>query len=198
MSGRPYIVAIEGLPGSGKTTCAQQVAEQLGWPLALEQFDSHPFLGTIYQKRLRHNLVVELQFLLLHFAEYRGLAGTGRAVSDYAPAKDLLFGGLVLNERESKVFSTAYEHFYADLPRPTLAIFLDTDTGECLRRVQARGREFERHMTEDWLVQLDHAYRVGMADLAERVHVVETRSDPPTVVATRVIDAIAADIGAVR
>jgi deoxyguanosine kinase len=191
------IVAIEGLPGSGKTTCAQRVADQLGWPLALERFESHPFLGTIYQAQLRHNMVVEVQFLLLHFAEYRGLAGTGDAISDYAPAKDLLFADLVLNAPESEAFSTLYHQLYAGLPRPSLAIFLDTPTDECLRRVKARGREFERHMTEEWLRELDRVYRRRMADLADRVFVLKTGADAPSDVATRAIDAIAADIGAI-
>jgi deoxyguanosine kinase len=185
------IVAIEGLPGAGKTTCTRLVSAQLGWPSVLEPYGDHPFLGTVYREAFRHNLLVETQFLLLHFAEYRGLMSDQSVVSDFAPAKDLVFADLVLRDEDHRLFTSLYGHFYEPVPPPALTIFLDSPPAECLHRVNVRGREFERNMRIEWLYELRAGYMQRLGELGQRVEVLDLPANVPThEVAVEVVNVI--------
>jgi deoxyguanosine kinase len=196
MTGGASVVAIEGLPGAGKTTCARLVSAQLGWPEVLEQYGDHPFLGTIYREQFRHDLLVETQFLLLHFAQYRELGG-GSVIADFAPAKDLVFADLVLAGDDAAVFQRLYDHFYATLPPPALTVFVDTPPDECLHRVQARAREFERDMQLDWLLELRDSYRRRLEELGSQVSWLPVKPDATArEVAAQVVNEIGDDLRA--
>jgi deoxyguanosine kinase len=168
------IVALEGVPGSGKTTSAYLLARRLGVPAVCETTHDHPFIETIYDDTGRYDMQVELAFLLLHNAGYRRIPQEATVVTDYSPAKDLLFAEAMLAGRDLELFGDLYEQLYADLPAPELVLYLDASPDLCLERVRQRletdpARTFEMRMDITRLRIMRDIYEARMAELGARV-----------------------------
>jgi deoxyadenosine/deoxycytidine kinase len=167
------IVALEGLPGAGKTTSAGLVSKDLGAEVLQETTQDHPFLESVYDDDHRFDLEVELAFLLLHAGAYRRIDPNALTVSDYSPFKDVLFAEEMLNGNELDLWTKTYEHVYANLDPPELVIFLRVPLEECLRRIRGRGRDFEAGLTIDRLDQLSKRYEESLSELGDRVNVLD-------------------------
>jgi len=85
--GTLMIIAFEGLPGGGKTTTAQLLAARLKAACATESTHNHPFLDSVYRDDARHDLEVELAFLLLHASAWRAIEAAGVTVTDFTPVR---------------------------------------------------------------------------------------------------------------
>jgi deoxyadenosine/deoxycytidine kinase len=103
------IVAFEGLPGVGKTTTAQLLAGELGANSVIESTHNHPFLESVYRDGHRHDLEVELAFLLLHANAWRSIDRSATTVTDFTPVKDLLFARDTLADEDLRLFEAIYE-----------------------------------------------------------------------------------------
>ncbi len=86
------IVALEGLPGSGKTTTAKLLAEKRGGSYVHESSAKHPFLEAFYSDIERYKFETELCFVLLHYHQYRDLQRDTQdlVILDYSPIKGLV------------------------------------------------------------------------------------------------------------
>lgn len=173
----PVVIALEGLPGAGKTTSAALLADRLGAGLLRETTQDHPFIQSVYTEDDRHDLQVELAFLLLHCGALRALKSDALTVSDYSPVKDLLFAEDMLRGEDLRLFEQVYDRLYEDKLRPQLAVFLDVGPEECLRRAQRRGRDFEAGMTRDRLERMDSLYRRRLQQLGHEVLVLQIDPD---------------------
>lgn len=189
------VIAIEGLPGAGKTTSARALARKLGIPALIETTADHPFLESVYDDADRHDLETELAFLLLHFHGYRTRARQhGIVISDFSPAKDHLFARDMLTAQDLEVFETVYAQLYRDESLPALALYLDVPPEECLRRIRGRGREFEAGLELDRLVRMRQLYVAHLATLADRVvEVVIGPEDTPDEVVARLSDTLTSE-----
>src|SRR5687768_11692140 len=146
------VIALEGLPGSGKTTSAGLVAERLGARALTETTGDHPFLQQVYDDSDRDDLTVELTFLIVHANPYRRLDRSGVTVCDFSPAKDLLFSEDMLCGDDLRLFEDVYERLYLGHRLPDVAVYLKADPRLCLDRVRERigadpSRAFELGMT---------------------------------------------------
>lgn len=168
------VIALEGLPGSGKTTSARLLAQELGAAVLCETTQDHPFLETVYDDARRYDLNVELAFLLLHNAGYRRVGSETTAVSDYSPAKDLVFAEAMLAGRELDLFVELYEQLYAGYRPPKLVVYLDASPELCLQRITERlrtdrSRAFEAGMDISRLRLMQSLYASRSAELGETV-----------------------------
>src|SRR3954452_24806790 len=136
------VIAFEGLPGAGKTTSAELVGRRLGAVTLRETTGDHPFLDSVYDDERRYDLEVELAFLLLHAGPYRRIERGRVNVTDYSPAKDVLFARDMLGGEDLDLWMRTYEHVYRDQPLPDAVVFLRVSPDECLRRARQRGRAF--------------------------------------------------------
>jgi deoxyadenosine/deoxycytidine kinase len=169
------LIALEGLPGAGKTTSVELVADRLGGNPLQEATQDHPFLESVYDDDRRHDLEVELAFLLLHAGAYRRADRSGTTVTDYSPAKDVLFARDMLYSEDLDLWLRAYHHFYRELPLPDLTVFLRLPPEECLRRVRRRGRDFEARMTMERLQRMQSLYESNLESLGQDVAVLDVR-----------------------
>lgn len=163
------LIAIEGLPGSGKTTSTRLLAERLGASAVTETTADHPFLKSVYEDEDRHDFQVELAFLLLHFGGYRAINRGSLAVSDFSPVKDLLFAWDMLRGHDLALFEQVYERLYDAHPPPDVVLFLDLPPADCLDRVRARGRDFEASMSRERLDRMHSHYEQHLDKLGLEV-----------------------------
>ena len=165
------IIALEGLPGAGKTTTAKLLAER-GWCTYLhERSSEHPFLAAFYSNVERYKLETELCFVLLHYHQYRDVK-TDRGetvVLDYSPAKDLVFADVNLTGVDYEVFSTVYERTSGSLPVPDVTVFLQLELDHTLARIRGRDREYERDIDPNYLRRVAAAYEARWGQLGHRV-----------------------------
>lgn len=186
------IVALEGLPGSGKTTTANLAAERLGGTYVHERSSEHPFLADFYRDIERYKLETELCFVLIHYHQYRDLDGDQLVVLDYSPVKDLVFADLNLGDADHDLFEAVYARTSGSVAIPDVAVFLDLELGHILQRVRDRGREYERDIDPAYLTGLRDAYEQRRAQLGARVERVSvspamTRDEVAARVAARVL-----------
>ena len=160
------IIALEGLPGAGKTTTAQLLAAKLGAPSVTESTRDHPFLQAVYRDANRHDLEIELAFLLLHAGAWRALGPETITITDFTPVKDLLFARDTLRESaDLKLFESAYDRLNDGSTAADIAVYLDATPELALERVRLRyesdpHRRFEGAMEAGRLRAIERQYQV--------------------------------------
>ena len=166
------IVSLEGLPGAGKSTTARLLAQWQGWDAVAEATRDHPFLDSIYAESGRHDLQVELGFLVLHFGGWRTITPGRDTVCDFAPGKDLLFADDMLRGNDRELFESVYQRFYSDQPQPDVVVYLDVPVEECLARARRRGRPYEAGMDAERLTRMQQLYETAIASSSLGKHTI--------------------------
>ena len=176
------VIAIEGLPGSGKTTTTALVAEALGAAAVTETTGHHPFLQQVYDDADRDDLTVELSFLVVHANPYRRLDRGSLTVCDFSPAKDELFAEDMLKTDDLGLFRDVYSRIYAAYPLPEIAVYLRAAPELCLERVAERMRQdprraFEAGLTLDRLRRMQERYDQALSRLGQQTVVVDVNPE---------------------
>lgn len=166
------IIALEGLPGAGKTTAVGRAAKCLRAIPVCETTGDHPFLAQVYDDARRDDFTVELAFLLVHANAYRRIPPDRRVLCDFSPVKDQLFAEDMLTNREREFFMTTYEFIYRGHRIPDLVVYLRAEPELCLERVrsrlnQNRTRSFELGMTLDRLSRMRDRYEATVDRLGD-------------------------------
>ncbi len=182
------IVAIEGCIASGKSTTARFVAEALRWPVVLEQTNLHPFLADFYADPHRSALETELCFVLLHYHQLHPLDPRNAVVTDFSPAKDLIFARMNLSGDDLVLFEHVYTNLAREVQTPRLSIFLDLPIDELMRRIKKRGRPYEMGVSPAYVNRLREFYCAGLDQLGEDVRIVKLAcGEDPHAVASKVL-----------
>jgi deoxyguanosine kinase len=175
------VIALEGLPGAGKTTTSARLGELLGAEVVQETTGQHPFLAQVYDDLARDDLTVELAFLLVHANPYRRIDRAVETVCDFSPVKDMLFAEDMLRNRELEFFGHAFETLYAGHALPDVAVYLRLTPAVCLERIERRmradsARRFEAGLTAERLERMLKRYEQSLQRLAK--HCIAYDVDP--------------------
>jgi deoxyguanosine kinase len=158
----PRYVAIEGVIGVGKTTLAKLLADRLHARLILEEPEANPFLEDFYRDPRRYAFQTQMFFLVSRHQELKektqpDLFHDG-IVSDYLFQKDRIFANINLSDRELQLYDRVAPLLEADLPRPDLVVYLQAGADVLRRRIEQRGRHYERLMDPKYVATLAEAY----------------------------------------
>lgn len=155
-------VVIEGPIGVGKTSLAKRMAEHLGADALLEEPDANPFLPKFYRDMRRHAFSTQMFFLFQRVAQLSDLKQRELfetlTISDFLLEKDPLFARMTLTDEEFSLYQRIYQHLSPQAPTPDLVIYLQAPVEELISRVNRRGNDYERNISEEYLRRLAASY----------------------------------------
>jgi deoxyadenosine/deoxycytidine kinase len=155
-------VVIEGCIGVGKTTLTHLLANRFSARMIGEVVEENPFLPEFYEDPKAHAFKTQMFFLLSRFKQQeeiiQGDLFSSTVVSDYLFAKDRIFAELTLNDSEMALYDQVFSALESKVKTPDLVIYLQAPLDVILKRIEKRGRIFERDMDPGYLERLVEAY----------------------------------------
>ena len=156
-------IVIEGNIGAGKTSLSTKISDEYNANLVLEQFADNPFLPKFYKEPDKYAFQLETSFLIDRYDQLKKQLQTldlfkTFVVSDYYFAKSLIFAGNTLKSDEFALYRKIFNAIYNNVPRPDLYVYLNLPVDKLLNNIKNRGRDYEKHITPEYLEKIQNAY----------------------------------------
>ena len=155
-------IAIEGNIGSGKTTLATMLANDIDARLVLEQFADNPFLPKFYSDPEKNAFPLELFFMAERYHQLKNLKEQDlfkpQIVSDYFFVKSKLFAQNNLKKDEMQLFNRLFDIMLSSLSKPDLLVYLYSDVERLQQNIKNRGRDFEQNISDEYLQDIQDKY----------------------------------------
>ena len=154
------LISIIGPPAVGKTTLADRLAAEMGGRLICEDFEGNPFLADSYLGGHEACLPAQLFFLLSRVKQLSlgDWPAEGLAVSDYGFCQDRIYAAAKLTEDEMALYGRVARRVEGLVRPPSVIVHLDAPEPVLMSRIAARGREYEKAMTPEFLEDMRNAY----------------------------------------
>lgn len=155
-------IAIEGVIGVGKTSLAKMLTKRHDARLVLEQFEDNPFLPKFYEDKQRYAFPTQMAFLASRFKQQQKMLSKDLfqqlTISDYIFEKDRIFARLNLEDDELALYDSIFNIMTGISATPDLIIYLQSSVDRLLENIRQRDRDYERHISPDYLKDLSEAY----------------------------------------
>jgi len=79
-------------------------------------------------------------------------------IADYYFVKSLVFARSTLHEDEFNLYRQLFQIIYQQLPFPNLYVYLHANPDRLLRNIAARGRDYEKNISLEYLLQIQKSY----------------------------------------
>jgi deoxyadenosine/deoxycytidine kinase len=162
---RKYFVAIAGNIGVGKTTLTDSLAAQLNWKRYLEPVINNPYLDDFYADMSRWAFHLQVYFLSKRFVSQRQIEDAQiSCVQDRTIYEDVEIFARTLHNRGHLIgrdwenYRDLFDAMTDYLRPPDLIVYLRCDVDTLIRRIKKRGRQSEKSISRDYLVELNDAY----------------------------------------
>ncbi|MGU3442981.1 deoxynucleoside kinase [Bacillus cereus] len=166
MTGVPFIT-VEGPIGVGKTSLAKEISTHMQLHLLKEIVDENPFLGKFYEDIDEWSFQTEMFFLCNRYKQLEDinikyLNQRKPVVADYHIFKNLIFAYRTLKDSQYDKYMQIYRILTQDMPVPNVIVYLTASLETLQKRIAMRGREFEKNMDPNYLLQLTKDYETAM------------------------------------
>ncbi|MDM5237082.1 deoxynucleoside kinase [Bacillus cereus] len=166
MTGVPFIT-VEGPIGVGKTSLAKEISTHMQLHLLKEIVDENPFLGKFYEDIDEWSFQTEMFFLCNRYKQLEDinikyLNQRKPVVADYHIFKNLIFASRTLKNSQYDKYMQIYRILTQDMPLPNVIVYLTASLETLQKRIAMRGREFEKNMDPNYLLQLTKDYETAM------------------------------------
>ncbi|WP_144616417.1 deoxynucleoside kinase [Bacillus cereus] len=166
MTGVPFIT-VEGPIGVGKTSLAKAISTHMQLHLLKEIVDENPFLGKFYEDIDEWSFQTEMFFLCNRYKQLEDinikyLNQRKSVVADYHIFKNLIFASRTLKDSQYDKYMQIYRILTQDMPVPNVIVYLTASLETLQTRIAMRGREFEKNMDPNYLLQLTKDYETAM------------------------------------
>ena len=155
-------IAVEGVTGVGKSQLATLLAPRLGARLELEEPDDNPFLPLFYEDPVRYGFQAQVFYLLERYRKLQAFHQIdlfrSQVVANYMYERDSIYAHATLNDTELGLYERIADSLDDRVPRPDLVILLQDSVENTVRRIRAKGRGYERGITEAFVERLNETY----------------------------------------
>lgn len=166
MTGVPFIT-VEGPIGVGKTSLAKEISTHMQLHLLKEIVDENPFLGKFYEDIDEWSFQTEMFFLCNRYKQLEDinikyLNQRKPVVADYHIFKNVIFASRTLKDSQYDKYMQIYRILTQDMPVSNVIVYLTASLETLQKRIAMRGREFEKNMDPNYLLQLTKDYETAM------------------------------------
>jgi deoxyadenosine/deoxycytidine kinase len=158
-------VAVAGNIGVGKSTLVALLCQKLQWNPFYEPEADNPYLPDFYQDMKTWAFHSQIFFLTHRLRIHRRLIDHPNSViqdrSVYEDAEIFahnLYRQGQISERDYGTYRELYRVLSEFLPPPDLVVYLRASVETLQRRIQHRGRDYERTISPEYLAQLNELY----------------------------------------
>ena len=160
-----YFITIAGNIGVGKSTLVGLLAERLGWAPIYEAVTENPYLADFYKDMQRWSFHSQVFFLSRRLQQHHELLQLPHsAIQDRSVYEDAeifarnLYRQGNMGERDWQSYYDLYQTLAMLLRPPDLVIYLQASLPTLRRRIANRGRDYERGISDAYLLQLNSLY----------------------------------------
>ena len=151
-------VAVEGIPGVGKSELAEKLSRHLEMRLLLEDFEDNPFLERFYMDPDRWAFQTQLAYLVSRYRQLSRLHNLdlfhAGIVADYSLDKDRIFARLYLKGDDLRLYETLFNQMARYVPKPDLVVYLQSNPDG----IRSKGQSREAGVNSIQLARMQHAY----------------------------------------
>ena len=163
-------VAVAGNIGVGKSTLVALLCKKLGWQPFYEPVTDNPYLVDFYADMQTWAFHSQIFFLTHRLRMHRQLLDHPTSVfqdrtvyEDAEVFASSLYLQKKIHPRDYRTYRELYEILTEFLPPPDLVVYLRASVPTLYARINSRGRDFERQITQDYLGQLNQLYEEWIA-----------------------------------
>ncbi|MDA0175006.1 deoxynucleoside kinase [Solirubrobacter taibaiensis] len=165
-TGVPFIT-VEGPIGVGKNSLAKEISTHMQLHLLKEIVDENPFLGKFYEDIDEWSFQTEMFFLCNRYKQLEDinikyLNQRNPVAADYHIFTNLIFASRTLKDSQYDKYMQIYRILTQDMPVPNVIVYLTASLETLQKRIAMRGREFEKNMDPNYLLQLTKDYETAM------------------------------------
>jgi len=160
-----HLILVAGNIGSGKTSLTERLGQRLGWYTAYESVLDNPYLPNFYKDMKTWSFQLQVFFLGHRARQHMQMAADPRSAiiarSIYEDA--FIFCRALnhlgnLNELDYQTYMNVYNLVVANLPVPSMLIYLRCPVEVLMSRIHKRGRDMESGISADYLALLESYY----------------------------------------
>ncbi len=177
-------VAIAGNIGAGKTTFTRLLSERFGWEPHFEKVIENPYLPDFYRDMPRWAFHSQIFFLTHRFRSLLEIQRSERpCVQDRTIYEDAeIFAANLhrqgfMNDRDFRTYRELYETILQSLRQPDLIVYLRASPWTLVSRIRTRGREFEKTIDPEYLLQLHTAYEQWVKRISQKLPLLIVETD---------------------
>jgi len=158
-------VAVAGNIGVGKSTLVTLLCNKLNWQPFYEPVTENPYLPDFYHDMRSWAFHSQIFFLTQRLKAHRQLVDhPTSAIQDRTVYEDAeifaynLYEQGFIRQRDYQSYHELYLVLRDFLPPPDLVVYLRADSTTLLNRIAQRGRDYEQHITLEYLEQINKLY----------------------------------------
>ncbi|CCC57935.1 MULTISPECIES: deoxynucleoside kinase [Caloramator] len=157
------MLVIDGVVGAGKTTLMKILKEE-GFVPFEEPVYNNPILEKFYYDRHRYSFPLQIFFLNKRFKHIKEASKVENAVMDRSIYGDVIFAKMLMESgemspEEFELYIELFENMIEHCHPPKLMVYLEISVDEAIRRINLRGRSYEKIVEREYWERLNRHYK---------------------------------------